>query len=428
MTDAKNVKTILCLANSDMWEGRCVAGKEVLSGGRLGNWIRPVNTLKHKGIPDEKADSFSVLDLVQIPLLKCEPDLHQSENYLIDKSLPWELVGRASWRDITGAIDLVPGALWESGYHSQNDRIPGVEVRREKRSLLLVQPKDLVLYLLDRTQYNKEPQVRAKFTFNGEKYGLSVTAPEIRKQCPEIKKGECHVSVALLCVSLAGVCPHDGYAYKLVASVITEELAQRTIFTIGHSNHPWGKFVELLKMHAIDAVADVRSHPYSRYCPQFNREAVDKALRAEGIRYVYLGCELGGRPPPEPKTEPKSKERQFYDEKGKVIYEQIAGSDLFRQGLKRLLKGCKTYRIALMCAEQDPLVCHRMLLVARALDEEGIAVRHILADGKLETQEAALRRKTDDKNSDFFPAEKTRAAYFDQEKKVAYTRPTGKPQ
>lgn len=143
------------------------------------------------------------------------------------------------------------------------------------------------------------------------------------------------------------------------------------IYTIGHSNHPCEKFVELLKMHAIDVVADVRSHPYSRYCPHFNSEAVCDAL-PEGIDYIYLGHKLGGRP-----------RGQKYYEKGNPCYEQIARAGFFRRGLDDLLKKCKTHRIALMCAERDPAKCHRMVLVAHELNKKGIEVRHILANGKL---------------------------------------------
>jgi len=259
-------------------------------------------------------------------------------------------------------------------------------------------------------------KVQAKFGLNGRHYDLRVTDPEIERHWSKMKNAERRVSEARLCVSLGE--NYDGFVYKLVAAVITPKTArQYPIYTIGHSNHPWGRFVELLKMHEIEAVADVRSHPYSRYCPQFNREAVCDALRngEEGISYVYLGREFGVR----------RWEDEYY-ENDKVRYERIARSDLFRQGLAPLLKGCKTHRIALMCAEQDPLGCHRTVLVARELDRKGIAVRHILADGTLETHEETLKRKTDNKNVDFFPAEKTAAAYSVLEEKIAYTRPAGR--
>lgn len=168
------------------------------------------------------------------------------------------------------------------------------------------------------------------------------------------------------------------------------------IYTIGHSNHPWEEFVELLKMHDIDVVADVRSHPHSRYCPQFNREAMCDALPAEGIDYDYLGHKLGGRP----------RGSEYY-EKGSPCYEKIAGAGFFRQGLECLLEKCKTHRIALMCAERDPAECHRMELIAVELNKKGIEVRHILASGKLLGEEDFSQR-------DFIREEKS--------------RPIGKPQ
>ncbi len=157
------------------------------------------------------------------------------------------------------------------------------------------------------------------------------------------------------------------------------------IYTIGHSNHPWPEFVKLLKMHAIDAVADVRSHPYSQYCPHFNHKVVGAALPAEGIDYDYLGHKLGGRP----------RGPEYY-EKGnprKPRYELIARADFFQKGLEEdLLEKCKTHRIALMCAEQDPAKCHRMELVAHELNKKGIEVRHILASGALLGEEEFSQR------------------------------------
>ncbi len=153
------------------------------------------------------------------------------------------------------------------------------------------------------------------------------------------------------------------------------------VYTIGHSTHNLEVFIELLQRHGIDAVADVRSIPYSRVAPQFNRETLKQALQLHGIRYVFLGQELGGRP----------RDPSCY-ENGQVNYERVAQTALFRRGIERLLRGAERYRIALMCAEKDPLNCHRTLLVAKVLHERGVDVRHILADGRLETHEATMER------------------------------------
>src|SRR5260370_22847020 len=154
---------------------------------------------------------------------------------------------------------------------------------------------------------------------------------------------------------------------------------QHTGFKIGHSTHTLQHFFSLLKSHNITAFCDVRSKPYSRNNPQFNREDLKTALSNQGIVYVFLGRELGAR----------SEDPTCYDD-GKVQYDRLARTDLFRDGLDRIQEGAKKYRIALMCAEKDPLDCHRTILVARHLQALGFEVQHILADGGLESHKGAL--------------------------------------
>ncbi len=157
---------------------------------------------------------------------------------------------------------------------------------------------------------------------------------------------------------------------------------QDTLFTIGHSTHPQERFICLLRQHGITALCDVRSMPYSRMNPQFNREELEKALLAQGFEYRFLGKELGAR----------SDDPRCY-EAGKVQYDRLAETTPFKYGLKRILKGAKEgFRIALMCAEKEPLECHRTILVARHLVALGIDVAHIHADGCLEPHDVALSR------------------------------------
>jgi uncharacterized protein (DUF488 family) len=137
----------------------------------------------------------------------------------------------------------------------------------------------------------------------------------------------------------------------------------------------------LLQQHGITAVGDVRSTPYSRFNPQFNRETLATELTNVGIAYVFLGKELGARP-----DDPTC----FRD--NKVQYDSLAKTDLFKNGLERVKSGAKDHRIALMCAEKDPLDCHRTVLVARRLVEQGLSLKHVLADGKIEDHEEALDR------------------------------------
>jgi uncharacterized protein (DUF488 family) len=145
------------------------------------------------------------------------------------------------------------------------------------------------------------------------------------------------------------------------------------LYTIGHSTHTIDSFINLLQIHGITAIVDVRSHPYSRYNPQFNREKLQLSLSNFNISYVFLGKELGAR----------SENPQCY-RNGKVQFDLLALEPQFIDGLERVRKGMEKYRIALMCAEKDPVECHRTILVGRHLNEQGIKLAHILADGKLE--------------------------------------------
>ena len=160
--------------------------------------------------------------------------------------------------------------------------------------------------------------------------------------------------------------------------------ARRTVLTIGHSTHALEAFLALLRLHDATAVADVRCAPYSRFNPQFNREPLAQALGTEGVRYVYLGNELGGR----------SEDPACYED-GRIRYDRVAATESFRSGLARVVDGAARHRIALMCAEKEPLDCHRTLLVSRALHEQGVDVAHIHAGGRLEPHGEAIDRLLD---------------------------------
>ena len=156
------------------------------------------------------------------------------------------------------------------------------------------------------------------------------------------------------------------------------------VLTIGHSNHALDVFAALLLRHGVTLVADVRSAPYSRFNPHFNRKSLDTALCGRGIGYLFLGQALGGRPA----------DRTCYED-GRVRYDRVARTSLYRDGIERVVQGSADQRIALMCAEKEPLDCHRTLLVGRSLIERSVAVAHILADGTLEPHDAAMDRLLD---------------------------------
>jgi uncharacterized protein (DUF488 family) len=160
-----------------------------------------------------------------------------------------------------------------------------------------------------------------------------------------------------------------------MASIVQD---QPTVFTIGHSNHSSERFLALLQGAGITAVADVRSIPRSRRWPHFSRDRLERRLAEAGIAYVFLGAELGGRP-----------DDPALLRAGRPDYDLMAATPSFRAGLDRVRDGAARYRIALMCAEREPLDCHRFLLVSRHLHERGVGLRHILADGSVEPHEAA---------------------------------------
>jgi uncharacterized protein (DUF488 family) len=154
----------------------------------------------------------------------------------------------------------------------------------------------------------------------------------------------------------------------------------RRIFTIGHSNYPVEFFLELLQAHSIEVLVDARSRPYSRYVPHFGRERLQEFLRAQGLRYLYMGDVLGGRPAG----------AEFYNAEGHVRYDLVAESPAFVSGLDRLIEGAGKYRVAVMCAEENPAHCHRHLLIGRALASRGVDVFHIRREPAAVDPQAAL--------------------------------------
>jgi uncharacterized protein (DUF488 family) len=148
------------------------------------------------------------------------------------------------------------------------------------------------------------------------------------------------------------------------------------VLTIGHSNHQVEHFLDLLKSHCVQVVADTRSYPYSEYATHFDQKPLKAALEANGIRYVFLGRELGGQPDGD----------EFYDDQGHVLYDRVAETELFQEGVSRLEKGIREYKVAMLCAEENPAACHRRLLIERVLLTRGIQVEHIRGDGRIQTE------------------------------------------
>lgn len=185
------------------------------------------------------------------------------------------------------------------------------------------------------------------------------------------------------------------------------------VFSIGHSDHTAEAFVALLSRHGVSAVADVRAAPYSRRHPQFSKAALMATLRAAGLAYVYLGEQLGGLPSARVRGQMRGSS-----------YAAMAATEAFKEGIGRVEQGRQRHCIALMCAERDPIDCHRALLVGRALAGVGVGVEHIHADGATESHAALERRLLDaagrGEGGDLFAtsAELLDLAYLRQEKRA----------
>lgn len=157
-----------------------------------------------------------------------------------------------------------------------------------------------------------------------------------------------------------------------------------TILTAGFSNLALEAFLDNLRVNGVQVAVDVRSRPYSAYCQHFNREQIEPAVNASGLRYLYMGDDLGGQP-----ASP-----EFYDGQGYALYDRIASSPGFQLGVERLLHGLnKGLCIALCCGEENPRHCHRRLLIGRVLREGGVAVAHILSDGGVVSEHELLEEE-----------------------------------
>jgi uncharacterized protein (DUF488 family) len=187
------------------------------------------------------------------------------------------------------------------------------------------------------------------------------------------------------------------------------------LMTIGHSNLPADRFITLLRDSKVSAVIDVRSVPFSRWCPWFSSKPLATGLAAGGLAYLQLGDEFGGRP----------RDPQLYCD-GIADYEAMARRPEFRAGLDRVIDETRHHRVCLLCSEREPLDCHRCLLVGRALAERGVTPGHIRADGTIEPHAVTEQRllKLAGGEADLFgdPATRLADAYWQRTRRVAARR------
>ncbi|GHH69907.1 hypothetical protein GCM10018793_03120 [Streptomyces sulfonofaciens] len=193
-------------------------------------------------------------------------------------------------------------------------------------------------------------------------------------------------------------------------------MAPNAVVTIGHSTHEFPTLIKLLRQSNVTAVADVRSIPASRFAPQYNQRPLDLGLHEAGIKYVFLGKELGAR----------TDDTTCYVD-GRVQYGRLAQTHEFLSGIERLAKGAEVERIAIMCSEGEPLNCHRTVLIARVLSERGMTIGHVHGNGRVESHASAMERlmvKFGLAEAELFrtPDERLEDALSRQEDQIAYVK------
>ncbi|WP_321421737.1 DUF488 domain-containing protein [uncultured Methanobacterium sp.] len=145
------------------------------------------------------------------------------------------------------------------------------------------------------------------------------------------------------------------------------------IFTIGHSNHPFSRFMELIQKQDIRMVVDVRTRPYSKYTPYYSKKPLEEGLKEYQVEYVYLGNKIGGKPD----------DAKFYHD-GELLYHLMEADEKYQEGLKILLELARDNRIVIMCSEEDPYHCHRHHLISQSLLKNNFQITHIRGNGNLE--------------------------------------------
>lgn len=223
---ATTTKRIVCLANSRKLQGRCIAGRELVSG-RPAAWIRPVSDREHEEVSEyerqyQDGSDPRVLDIMDVPLLEPRPKGYQQENWLLDPNEYWVRVGRMSWDELDHLADK-SGPLWLNGYHTsngQNDRIPLDQAATLRSSLMLVRADAIRLRVFKPGEAfgNPKRRVQAQFSFGGNEYALWVTDPIIEREYLARDDGNYALGESYLTISLGE--PFDGHCYKLVAAVI----------------------------------------------------------------------------------------------------------------------------------------------------------------------------------------------------------------
>lgn len=187
------------------------------------------------------------------------------------------------------------------------------------------------------------------------------------------------------------------------------------VYSVGHSVKSMDDFIWLIENYNINVIVDVRSFPYSKIVPWFNREKLEASLKSRKILYGFMGDVLGGR------------WDEYLSEGGIVDYTKVMEDERFVNGIKRILNGIKQgYIVCLMCSEADPRKCHRSMLIGRyLLSRYNVDVKHILDESNLLLQSQIvdeILKKYSKGGCDLFMSNEDilNYAYNLEAKKVAY--------
>ena len=223
----KATKRMVCLANSRKLSGRCIAGKEIQEDGRVGDWIRPVSAREKQEVSEwerqyEDGSDPCVLDVIDVPVLKAQPEDYQQENWLLDPDYYWQKIRSVTPNELTQLIDPV-APLWtneDSTKNGQNDRVPTRVAKSLNHSLRLIRVNDLELYVSrpGKDFGNNRRSVQGRFQHAGTDYWLRVTDPVYERQYLQKPEGHYPIEESFLTISLGE--PWKGYAYKLIAAII----------------------------------------------------------------------------------------------------------------------------------------------------------------------------------------------------------------
>ena len=171
-------------------------------------------------------------------------------------------------------------------------------------------------------------------------------------------------------------------AFKTVEPTDNSNHSPIVLWSMGHSNFEIDEFIDLVKLFNIEVIADVRSVPFSRYTPHFNKELLQRSLERAAIGYCFMGDSLGGRPP----------EPELYDSDGHVLYSELSSNFRFKAGIEDLCIRAGKSQVAMMCSEESPEKCHRRLLISRVLSDQGVETRHIRGNKSLQSDQELIEQ------------------------------------